>query len=173
MPLEVQTALISAVVALFTAALGGFITWNQFQRERRKWLIDLKTAYSLELYKARLASYPEICVILGKLSAAASGPVTPDNVEKIAHAIHNWLYNTGGMCAEASTRSALLGLRDACIVWGVEGERPRNFYEWRNISLLLLRRDLDIRGLEESYDVKPTESILEVLKAEATRSHLI
>jgi hypothetical protein len=31
MPIELQTALISAVVALITALFGGYLTWNQIQ----------------------------------------------------------------------------------------------------------------------------------------------
>lgn len=60
MPLEIQTALISAAVAIITVAIGGFLTWNQIQRERRRWLTDLKTAYSMELHKTRLDSYPRV-----------------------------------------------------------------------------------------------------------------
>ena len=64
MPLEIQTALISAAVAIITVAIGGFLTWNQIQRERRRWLTDLKTAYSMELHKTRLDSYPRVYEIL-------------------------------------------------------------------------------------------------------------
>lgn len=34
MPLELQTALISALIALVTAGVSGYFTWNQVQREK-------------------------------------------------------------------------------------------------------------------------------------------
>ena len=47
MPTELINALIAAGVVLLTASITGVITWSQIQRERKKWLIDLKTAYSV------------------------------------------------------------------------------------------------------------------------------
>src|SRR5712692_7982284 len=83
MPLEIQTALISAAVAIITVAIGGFLTWNQIQRERRRWLTDLKTAYSMELHKTRLDSYPRVYEIFKKLSTFAdrTDPVTPEKAK--------------------------------------------------------------------------------------------
>jgi hypothetical protein len=43
---------------------GGYFTWSQIQRERKKWLIDLKAAYEMERYKTRLASYPKVFEII-------------------------------------------------------------------------------------------------------------
>ena len=104
MPLELQTALIAALVALVTAALSSFITWSQIQREKTKWLTDLKTSYSVELYKTRLASYPRIFEILGRLSKHAPVHVTPATAKQIAQEIHARLYPPGGLCADARTR---------------------------------------------------------------------
>lgn len=166
MPLEIQTAIISAVVALFTASIGGFLTWSQIQRERRRWLIDIKTAYSVELYKTRLASYPLVYNIIKQLStfALATEPVTPEKANQIAQELNDWFYSVGGMCAEADTRGALLGLREACAAWG-KGEKPSDLDDWRFTSMFLLRRDLDIRGLE-SFDLNNKATMLEMLKAE-------
>lgn len=121
MPIELQTALISAAVALITALFGGYVAWSQIQRERKKWLIDFKTAYSLELYKARLTSYPRVFEILEKLSNHTSEPVTQEKAEQIAQELNEWFYSAGGMCAETSTRGAIRGLRDCCFKWGRKG----------------------------------------------------
>jgi hypothetical protein len=164
MPLELQTALISAAVAIFTAVLGGSFTWYQVQRERKKWLIDLKASYSVELYKTRLATYPQAYTIIAQASNRAKEAVTPEKARQIAQELNEWFYSTGGMCAEASTRGALLGLREALFSWG-QGTQPPDFYDWRNTALLLLRRDLDIQGLE-SFDPKNRGPLLESLKAE-------
>src|SRR5690242_257620 len=164
MPLELQTALISALVALVTVALGGFFTWSQIQRERTKWLIDLKASYSTELYKTRLTCYPELYQTLGKLSRYAPDPLTPDKAQRVGHEIQAWLYSTGGLCADASTRGALNGLRHYCLEWK-EGAKPHAIDEWRQTALLLLRRDLDLQGIE-SFDPQDSASLLKRLQAE-------
>jgi hypothetical protein len=166
MPIELQTALISAVVALVTALFGGYLTWNQIQRERRKWLVDLKTAYSLELYKTRLTSYPRVFEIIEKLSHHTSDPITQEKAKLIAHELNEWFYSAGGMCAETSTRGAIRGLRDCCFKWGRKGgDKPSDLYEWRNAAVLLLRRDLDIQGLE-SFDFAEGATLFKKLQEE-------
>jgi hypothetical protein len=166
MPIELQTALISAVVALITALFGGYLTWNQIQRERRKWLVDLKTAYSLELYKTRLASYPRVFEIIEKLSQHRAEPVTQEKAKLIAQELSEWFYSTGGMCADSSTRGAIRGLRDSCFYWGHKGgQQPSDLYQWRNAVVLLLRRDLDLRGLE-TFDFAEGATLFKRLQEE-------
>lgn len=164
MPLELQTALISALVALVTAGIGGYFTWSQVQREKTRWLVDLKTSYSVELYKTRLASYPQIFELLGQLSRHAQDPLTPAKAQQIGQAIHVWLYSPGGLCAESSTRGALRGLRHCCLEWK-QGVRPPELGEWRHAALFLLRRDLDLQGFE-SFDPKDSGPLLKRLQAE-------
>lgn len=164
MPLELQTALISALVALATAGVGGYFTWSQVQREKSRWLIDLKTSYSVELYKTRLTSYPAMFELLGQLSKHAPDPLTPARAQQIGQAIHAWLYSPGGLCAEASTRGALKGLRHYCSEWK-QGARPPELVQWRHAALFLLRRDLDLQGFE-SFDPKDSGPLLKKLQAE-------
>jgi hypothetical protein len=162
MSLEIEAALISAFVALITTAIGGFLTWYQIQRERRKWLIDLTTSYALELYKKRLENYPKMHLILANLSKHAPEPLTPEKAKQISQEITGWLYSEGGLCAEASTRGALKGLRHVCETWE-HGERPKLISEWRDATLLLLRRDLNLQGIE-SFDQKGYASLLKMLQ---------
>jgi len=164
MPLELQTVLISAVVALVTALISGFITWSQIQREKTKWLIDLKTSYAVELYKTRLTSYPRIFEILGKLSKHAPEPMTPAKAKLIAQEIHEWLYSPGGLCADASTRGALKELRNICATWNQE-ERPPALGDWRHSALFLVRRDLDLHGFE-SFDPQDRKTLLKKVQIE-------
>ncbi|GHO51087.1 hypothetical protein [Ktedonospora formicarum] len=164
MPLELQTALISALIALLTAGVSGYFTWSQVQREKNKWLMDLKTSYSVELHKTRLISYPEIFQLLGQLSMHASDPLTPAKAQQIGQAIHAWLYSSGGLCAEASTRGALKGLRHYCLEWK-QGARPPELAQWRHTVLFLLRRDLDLQGFE-SFDPRDSGPLLKKLQAE-------
>jgi hypothetical protein len=170
MPLEIQTALISAAVAIITVAIGGFLTWNQIQRERRRWLTDLKTAYSMELHKTRLDSYPRVYEIFKKLSTFAdrTDPVTPEKAKQIAQELNDWFYSVGGMCAEATTRGVLLGLREACAAWGETGEKPSDLDDWRFNAMLLLRLDLDIEGLE-SFDLNNRGSMLAKVKEQISQ----
>ncbi len=147
MPTEIAAALIAAFVALLTAGITSWLNWIQLQRERTKWLSELKTSVSVELYKARLAAYPRIVQTLGSLSTRAPVPLTPARAHETAQEINDWLYGDGGLIAEASTRGALLALRERLVRWK-EGPRPDDLRVWRNAALFALRRDLDIRGRE-------------------------
>jgi len=167
MPLEIQTALIAATVALITATIGGYFTWNQIRRERKKWLVDLKTSYAIELYKTRLASYPEVYRIISKLSSRAIEPLTPEKAQQVAHEINDWFYTVGGLCADVNTRAALIELREACLSW-TQGDKPTDLMRWRNATLMLLRRDLDLHGLE-SFNFEDRETILKILEKEASK----
>ncbi len=196
MPVQVEAALISALVTFLAAAISGAIAWKQFKQnkekfqreqedkqkefrqeleefrhERQKWLIDLQTAYELEKYKARIASYPQAFSIIGKLSHKAREPVTPEKTKQVAYELNDWFYSIGGMCADVSTRGAIRLLRKACLTWGNQGSKPSDFYRWRNNALFLLRNDLGLQGLEEleeleKFDTKKTLTLLERVKYE-------
>ena len=167
MALGVQTALIAAIVALLTAAISGYFTWIQIRRERKKWLVDLKTGYAMELYKTRLASYPEVYRAISKLSSRATEPLTPEKAQQVAHEINDWFYSVGGLCADVNTRAALIELREACLSW-TQGDKPSSLMRWRNATLMLLRRDLDLHGLE-SFSFEDRETILKILEKEASK----
>jgi hypothetical protein len=132
-------------------------------------LTNLQAAYELEKYKARISSYPEMFAIIGKLSHKAKIPVTSEKAKEIAEELNDWFYSAGGMCAEPSTRGALLKLRDACIYWNKRGVKPDDLYKWRNYSLLLLRNDLGIKGLE-SFDYHKMASLIERVKEEVNQA---
>jgi hypothetical protein len=166
MPVQVLAAIISAVVSFVIALISVFFSWKQLQgekakirqervkiqQERTQWLVDIKSSYALEIYKARLVEYPKMGEILGRLSKHAPTQLTPEKAKQIASEIHTWLYShsPGGLYAESSTRGALKELRAACSTWE-RGEKPVTIGDWRHIALFLLRRDLDIEGIE-SFD---------------------
>ncbi len=162
MATELQVALIAAVVAFVTAWPTWFFTWYQIKRERSRWLIDLKQEYSTELYKARLAAYPKALEIIGKLSARAAVPATPDIARTVANELNGWFYSAGGLYADTRTRGALLGLRESCLAWK-QGSRPPELLQWRDAAVFLLRRDLDLQGLE-SFDQQDSAPLLEKIK---------
>jgi hypothetical protein len=165
MAMELQTGIIAAAVAVLTAGLSGYLTWKQIQRERAKWVTELKTAYALELHKARLSSYPAMQEIIGQLSSHAQTPLTPQQAQSVAQAINRWNYTVGGLVAETNTRGAILGLRDACAAWK-EGPQPKEILHWRNAALFLLRRDLDVHGLESADVLMDRLSLLAKLQKE-------
>jgi hypothetical protein len=162
---QVLTALISGLIALVVAGGTGLLTLIQIRRERDKWQIEIKTAYALELHKTRLGSYPEVFRILLKLSHGAGGTINAETAAEVAKELNSWFYSTGGMCAEETTRGAILGLRVTCEQWANTGTRPAELYAIRNIALRFLRRDLDLEGLE-SYDFDKPSTILQKLRAE-------
>lgn len=57
---QVAAALISGVVALLIGGASALLTLSQIRKEHRRWLADLKTGWSLELYKARMETYPNV-----------------------------------------------------------------------------------------------------------------
>jgi len=163
---QVTTALISGFVALLVGGVSALLTLSQIRRERRKWLTDIKVAWSLELHRTRLATYPEAHRALAPLSHASTEAVTPQIGGDVARQLNDWLYSAGGLCADATTRGALLGLRECCRKWASEGgAEPADLYVWRNLLGTFLRRDLDVLGLE-SYDFDLDSTLLSRLQKE-------
>ncbi|MEU6342890.1 hypothetical protein ABZ883_18345 [Streptomyces sp. NPDC046977] len=161
---QVVAAAVSGLVALVVGAGTGWLTWAQIRREREKWRTDLKTAWALEVHKARLAAYPRAFEVLRALSTL-DGAVAPEAAGEVARELNDWLYSAGGLCADRTTRGALLGLRAGCDAWRRTGEQPPDLYRWRDLTMVHLRRDLDVRGLE-SYDFTPGATLLRTLEEE-------
>ena len=191
MPIELETTIITVIVALIVGLLTSAVSYiigsrqlkqndeknhrelelelNRFREEQKQWITNLQAAYELEKYKARIASYPDMFTIIGKLSHKAKIPATSEKAKDIAEELNDWFYSAGGMCAEPSTRGALLKLRDACLHWNKRGVKPDDLYKWRNYSLLLLRNDLGIKGLE-SFDYRTMASLIERVKEEVNQA---
>ncbi|TQJ37860.1 hypothetical protein OHU34_45355 (plasmid) [Streptomyces sp. NBC_00080] len=163
---QITTALISGLVALLVGGGSALLSLTQIRREHRRWLTDLKVAWSLELHKSRMATYPEAHRGLAPLSHASPDAVTPQVAGEVAQQLNNWLYSAGGLCADATTRGALLGLRECCRNWAATGgPEPEDLYAWRNLLGTFLRRDLDVLGLE-SYDFDLDPTLLSKLQRE-------
>jgi hypothetical protein len=191
MPIELETTIITVIVALIVGLLTSTVSYiigsrqlkqndeknhrelelelNRFREEQKQWITNLQAAYELEKYKARITSYPAMFTIIGKLSHKAKISATSENAKDIAEELNDWFYSAGGMCAEPSTRGALLKLRDACLNWNKRGVKPDDLYKWRNYSLLLLRNDLGIKGLE-SFDYRTMASLIERVKEEVNQA---
>ena len=191
MPIELETTIITVIVAFIVGLLTAAVSYiigsrqlkqndekthrelelelNRFREEQKQWITNLQAAYELEKYKARIASYPVMFAIIGKLSHKAKIPATSEKAIDIAEELNDWLYSAGGMCAEPSTRGALLKLRDACLHWNKRAVKPDDLYKWRNYSLLLLRNDLGIKGLE-SFDYHKMASLIERVKEEVNQA---
>jgi len=146
---QLVTALISGGVALVVAGLGMVAALAQVRRERRRLLIDPAFTVSMELIRARIAAYPEAMAALLPLSEASSEPPTAEVAWHVAERLNTWLYSAGGLCASATARDALLGLRQGCRRWAADGRRPDDLYDWRNLAVATLRFDLGLRDLED------------------------
>ncbi|MEU4562882.1 hypothetical protein AB0F72_31265 [Actinoplanes sp. NPDC023936] len=165
MPVPVIAALVSGLVALAVGLASGAIALLQFRREKSKWIVDTKMAWNLELYKRRLDSYPAVFDAMRALSHGSAEPATAETADEVAHCLNDWLYSAGGMSASSTSRGAVLGLRIMCRNWHRTGERPKELYEFRNMSLRSLRLDLDLVGLEE-YEFDDMKSWLRRLQDE-------
>lgn len=115
-----------------------------------------------------MSSYPNVFATLGRLSTRSEPPCDAATAGEIASELNRWMYSAGGMTAERSTRGAVLVLRELLLDWNSTGEKPPDFYDWRNRALLLLRRDLDVAGLE-SYDAHDMESLLLQVRKDADK----
>ncbi len=166
MSMELQTALIAAGVALVTALIPAFISWQQVQRERMHWLYDIKTTLSVELHRKRMEEYAQLSKILLGLSTTSQKQLTITRAHQIAAEINEWMYGAGGLVASAKTRTAGWALRDRLLRWKA-GHQPKDIMEVRTLLLWSMRNDLDIpsgRTLDTEED-----SLLMQLKDEMTR----
>lgn len=149
---QVTTALISGFVALAVGVTSGTISWLQIRRERRRWIVDTKVAWNMELLKARIQSYPAAFEALSPLSHGAEQSFTAEAAGRVAADLNRWLYSAGGMCAGSMTRAAIIGLRQSCQEWKSNGgKRPKEIYQFRNFAIQFLRLDLDLTG-NETWD---------------------
>jgi hypothetical protein len=161
---ELQTALIAGAVALITASVTGYFTWQQIQRERARWLYDIKTAMAVELYRARLAEYARLSKVLMGLSTTAPR-LTVARAHAIAAEINEWMY-ASGLVASARTRNAGWALRDRLRRWKA-GAQPKDIMEVRTLLLWSMRHDLDIpSGRMQDAEEEP---LLKQLKDEMER----
>src|SRR6185437_10592841 len=93
MPIEIETTILTVIVAFIVGILTVAVSYiigsrqlkqneekthrelelelNRFREEQKQWITDLQAAYELEKYKTRIASYPAMFVIIGKLSHKA------------------------------------------------------------------------------------------------------
>lgn len=167
MSTQLETAIIAGAVGLVTALIGTAVTFLQARRERSKWLVDFKTSYVIELYKQRLSTYLTVLEVIGRLSHGAVPKPDSKIAGEVASGLNAWLYGAGGLCAEAGTRGAVLGLRLRCRAWAESGDggQPADLYQWRNVALTMLRLDIDVIGLEQ-YDFDNMPSALQRLKNE-------
>jgi hypothetical protein len=167
---QVTTALISGFVALAVGLTSGTLSWLQIRRERRKWIVDTKVAWSLELLKARLQSYPAAFEAIAPLSHGQEQTFHAAAAGEVAANLNRWLYSAGGMCASATTRAALIGLRQTCQEWHSQGgKRPKEIYKFRNFAIQFLRLDLDLTG-NETWDFADPASWLRQLGADLERA---
>jgi hypothetical protein len=163
-PTEVTTILLSGLIALVVTAGVGALTWEQIRRERQLDPAEVTVARAVELHRARLASYPAALEAMSPLSTHHRADLTAEVAGEVANELNSWLYSVGGLCADATTRGALLGLRDSCARWaGNSGQRPPQLYEFRNLAIAFLRRDLDLGGLDP-FDVRRNVTLLGKLR---------
>ncbi|MGE5073500.1 MAG: hypothetical protein ACM3MF_08740 [Anaerolineae bacterium] len=166
MSTELQAALIAGVVALVTAGLTGYLTWRRIAQDRARWLYDVKTSFSVELYRKRMEEYARLSKILLGLSATRQKQLTVAKAHEIAEELNEWMYGAGGLVAGADTRNAGWALRDRLLRWKA-GRLPENITEVRRLLFWSMRRDLDLRT-GRSLDTTE-DSVLKQLQDEMNR----
>lgn len=151
---SISNTLISASVALLIGSTTGFLTWAQLRRDNLRKVIDLRTSWALEMYKTRLSTYPQILESILPLSTSGNLQPDADTCSSIADRLNEWLYSTGGLCSDTTTRAAITALREVCREWAQSPEKgpPSDTYRFKNLTIALLRRDLDLDG-PEAYEI--------------------
>ncbi len=160
---ELQTALIAGAVALVTAGITGYFTWQQIQRERFRWLYDIKTTFSVELYRSRMAEYAKLSKLLIGTSRASRERLTPAKAHEMADQINDWMYGAGGLMSSARTRNAGWALRDRLLRWK-DGKQPKDIMQVRTLLWWSMRQDLDIPSGRE--DDLPEDKLIKRLQDE-------
>ena len=116
-----------------------------------------------------LAANPEALKAIAPLSNDDGSAITAEVAGKVAKDINTWFYSAGGLFADKLTRGALLGLRIRCRTWANDpGAMPKDLYTFRDLSVLLLRRDLDLDGLE-SFDFEDDIGLLARIQTELAK----
>jgi hypothetical protein len=147
------------------AVVGAILTLAQGRRERNRWRPEIKMTYATEVHKARMQSYPEVFRVLASLSSLRFNLLTAEAAGRIADELNAWIYSTGGMCADATTRGAIIALRQRCAQWEKSGDCPPDLFAFRTLAVAFLRRDIDVSGLE-SYDFDQDSTLLDRLQNE-------
>jgi hypothetical protein len=164
---ELQSGLIAGVVALVTAGITGYLTWQQIQRERMRWLYDIKATFSVELYRKRMEEYGRLSKILMGLSTTTQKQLTVAKAHAIADEINQWMYGDGGLVSSPDTRNAGWALRDRLLRWK-SGRLPSDVTEVRRLLFWSMRRDLDIAtGRSEEL---ARDTVIKQLQDEMNRS---
>ena len=77
--------------------------------------------------KNEVAVVSQCFQILEKVSSLERSNVTSDMAHQLRKEFNEWLYSAGGMAAEASTRAAIIVLREAMATWASTGLAPDEF----------------------------------------------
>jgi len=144
MDVTLQTAIISGTVIILSTVIAGLFAYFQQRRERFRWAEQLKQTYATEILRVRLDEYPKLGAMLMNLGRDYGKTLTPEQVRKLAREINEWAYGRGGLCAEPDTRSAVFILRETLECYAEKKETFDKVREWRQLTINLLRRDLDL-----------------------------
>lgn len=154
--LTIMISLASAATSIATAVF----TWRKFRFDKRSWIIEIKKAYSSEICKARLETYPILLSYIEEVSTLNHNKLILPNIE-LAEKLNAWLYGKGGLVAESKLRNCILHLRDE--LTKDEGSLER-VVRWKHATIFFLRYDLDIYGLEDSKSDYETGLLATIMK---------
>ncbi|SRR6266446_1850896 len=146
-----------SIVAAASSIAAAFLTWRKFHYHRKEWLVEIKKAYSTEIMKARLETYPELLSHLSHLSSVTYDH-SKSNRSKLVDNLNKWLYAKGGLVAERQLRNCIVHLRDALRKDDVTKEE---IFHWKHMTTFFLRYDVDVFGLEDSISSKQLELLSE------------
>ena len=161
---EITAAIIAAIIALLTSIATAGVALMQLRREMKKWKTDFRSVVEVEHLKMRLQHYPSAYAILGELSSQYPEKLTAERATRLLQEINKWFYSQGGLCADKSTRGAIIGLREALASWS-EKQNTSGILHWRDLCVFYLRRDIHLHGLED-YSMEDMSSSYEKLKKE-------
>jgi len=168
-----SSALIATITSLAVAVIGSYSTMAkvnlELQEAETSFVRGAEGGRIAKILDCRLEEYPKLTPLLGELSQT-NRELTPAVGQDVGRRINEWFYSRGGLCAHASTRGAVLQLRNVLLEWN-SGPRPPNIKEYKDDVTLLIRNDLGLAG-RRIYDRVGLDDFITLVKNGAEEARM-
>lgn len=160
----IDIALASALLTFFASAFATLVNYfrersekqkwkrtldieeRRIKHEENRWSLELNSQREMELYKARLRTYPEVFALLEKLSHYHIEKFDEKYLKDIAGQLNKFGYSDVGLCMLADTHETVFDLR-------------------RHIEKYL-RQEIDIKALLRG----PRNDLIELMRRDLNHS---
>lgn len=136
---------------------------RRIRHEENKWVLELNSQRELELYKMRLRTYPEIFVMLEKLSQHRIDEINEDEARELARNLNKWGYSDAGLCMSPDTREAVFSLRRRISKYLHKEISAKDLTKGPRTDLIeLMRRDLNHGSIWREFETLTGRNFTEI-----------